>query len=84
VTDKVRAKFRDGLLEMQVNNGEMGGDPAAGVPKQLPVRFFGREERDVTVDEGALLRIPENAEGDPRLIHELMDFRDQRHDRDRR
>ncbi len=59
VTDRVRAHLRDGVLEMPANNNELGGDPLPNVPKQLTVRvLIRREEREITVDENAFLRIP--------------------------
>jgi type I restriction-modification system DNA methylase subunit len=46
-------------LVVQVNNRNMGGDPAAGAGKVLTViyRFNGREQTS-TVKEGNTLRIP--------------------------
>ena len=84
VTDRVRAHMRDGVLEMPVNNNELGGDPFPDVPKQLTVRFLARgDEREVTIDENSFLRIPENWAGDPDLVRRLMEYRDHRdHDRD--
>jgi hypothetical protein len=79
VTDRVRARLHDGLLEVHVNNDELGGDPTPNVPKQLTVRFVvRRDEQEVTVDENSVLRIPENLDGDPMLIRELSEFRDHR------
>ncbi len=79
VTDRVRAHVRDGVLEMPVNNNELGGDPALNIPKQLTVRFLvRRDEREVTVEENSFLRIPENWSGDPDLLNRLMAFRDRR------
>jgi len=89
VTDRVRAHVRDGVLEMPVNNNELGGDPALNVPKQLTIRFLSSgEEREITVDENSFLRIPDNWAGDPELLHRLLEYRDHReqdraHDRDR-
>jgi len=79
VTDRVRAHVRDGVLEMPVDNNELGGDPALNSPKQLTVRFLvRRDEREVTVDENSFLRIPDNWAGDPDLLHRLMEYRDRR------
>ena len=76
--------MRDGVLEMPVNNNELGGDPFPDVPKQLTVRFLARgDEREVTIDENSFLRIPENWAGDPDLVQRLVEYRDHRdHDRD--
>lgn len=81
VTDRIRARIRDGVLEMPVNNNELGGDPTPNVPKQLTIRVLIRhEEREFTVDENAFLKIPDNWAGDPDLGHRLMEYRDH-HDR---
>ena len=84
-TDMLRSRLRDGMLEIPVNNQQMGGDPAPGVPKQLTVRFYGREEREMTFEENSLLRIPEHPEGDPRVVHDLREWHEhhQDHDHDR-
>jgi hypothetical protein len=59
VTQLLRGMVRNGTLTVQVNNNNMGGDPARGGDKVLTViyRFQGRE-RTSTVKEGNLLRIP--------------------------
>jgi hypothetical protein len=59
VTQTLRGMVRNGTLAVQVNNNNMGGDPARGGDKVLTViyRFQGRE-RTSTVKEGNVLRIP--------------------------
>ena len=59
VTQLLRGMVRNGTLAVQVNNNNMGGDPAKGGDKVLTViyRVQGRE-RTSTVKEGNMLRIP--------------------------
>jgi hypothetical protein len=59
VTQLLRGMVRNGMLAVQVNNNNMGGDPAKGGDKVLTViyRFQGREQTS-TVKEGNMLRIP--------------------------
>ncbi len=59
VTQLLRGMVRNGTLAVQVNNNNMGGDPAKGGDKVLTViyRFQGREQTS-TVKEGNTLRIP--------------------------
>jgi hypothetical protein len=59
VTQLLRGMVRNGTLAVQVNNNNMGGDPAKGGDKVLTViyRVQGRE-RTSTVKEGNVLRIP--------------------------
>ena len=59
VTQLLRSMSRNGTLVVQVNNNNMGGDPAKGADKVLTViyRFQGREQTS-TVKEGNVLRIP--------------------------
>ena len=59
VTQRLRGMVRNGTLFVQVNNDNMGGDPARGGDKVLTViyRYQGRE-RTSTVKEGNTLRIP--------------------------
>ena len=79
VTDRVRAHVRDGILEMPVTNNELGGDPLLDVPKQLTIRvLIRREEREITIDENAFVKIPDNWAGDPDLGRRLMEYRDHR------
>ena len=84
VTDLVRDRLRDGVLEIMVSNQELRGDPAVNVPKQLTVRFLvGREEeREATAEEGSVLRIPEFPEGDHEVVRMLADYREHHRDRD--
>ncbi|HKD70590.1 MAG TPA: hypothetical protein VKB61_00600 [Candidatus Acidoferrum sp.] len=59
VTQRMRGMVRNGSLAVQVNNNNMGGDPAPGADKVLTViyRVNGREQSS-TVREGNMLRIP--------------------------
>jgi Domain of unknown function (DUF3395) len=59
VTQRLRIMSRNGTLVVQVNNANMGGDPAVGANKVLTVtyRYQGREQTS-TVKEGNTLRIP--------------------------
>ncbi len=59
VTQMLRGMVRNGTLYVQVNNNNLGGDPAKGADKVLTViyRFQGREQT-ATVKEGNVLRIP--------------------------
>ncbi len=59
VTQQLRNMVQGNYLEVQVNNNNMGGDPAPGADKVLTViyRINGREQT-ATVKEGNRLRIP--------------------------
>jgi hypothetical protein len=59
VTQLLRNMVQNGALAVQVNNNNMGGDPAVGGDKVLTViyRYQGREQT-ATVKEGNALRIP--------------------------
>ena len=59
MTQRMRGMVRNGSLAVQVNNNNMGGDPAPGADKVLTViyRVNGREQTS-TVKEGNMLRIP--------------------------
>jgi len=59
VTQLLRGQVNNGSLVMQVNNRNLGGDPAPGADKVLTViyRVNGREQT-ATVKEGNTLRIP--------------------------
>jgi hypothetical protein len=59
VTDLLRSQVQNGSLVIQVNNRNLGGDPAVGADKVLTViyRVNGREQT-ATVKEGNALRIP--------------------------
>jgi hypothetical protein len=59
VTQLLRGMVRNGSLIVQVNNNNMGDDPAQGADKVLTViyRYQGREQTS-TVKEGGTLRIP--------------------------
>ena len=59
VTQLIRSMAQNGTLVIQVNNNNLGGDPAPGADKVLTViyRYQGREQTS-TVKEGNTLRIP--------------------------
>ena len=59
VTQLLRSRVQNGMLVIQVNNNNMGGDPAVGGDKVFTViyRYQGREQTS-TVKEGNTLRIP--------------------------
>lgn len=59
VTQRLRSLVQGNYLDVQVNNNNMGGDPAQGADKVLTViyRVNGREQT-ATVKEGNRLRIP--------------------------
>jgi hypothetical protein len=59
VTQLLRGRVQNGSLVLQVNNNNMGGDPAVGGDKVLTViyRYQGREQTS-TVKEGNTVRIP--------------------------
>jgi len=59
VTQRLRGMVRGNYLDLQVNNNNLGGDPAPGADKVLTViyRINGREQT-ATVKEGNRLRIP--------------------------
>lgn len=59
VTDLVRSMVRENSIAIQVNNRNMGGDPAVGADKVLTVIYrWNDAEQTSTVREGNLLRIP--------------------------
>jgi hypothetical protein len=59
VTDLLRSMVRDGALSLNVNNGNLGGDPATGADKVLIVIYRYRgEEQATAVREGNRLTIP--------------------------
>ncbi|HEX8879285.1 MAG TPA: hypothetical protein VF749_04610 [Candidatus Acidoferrum sp.] len=59
VSQLLRSQIRNNTLVLQVNNRNLGGDPAPGADKVLTViyRLDGREQ-SATVKEGNTLRIP--------------------------
>jgi hypothetical protein len=59
VSQILRGQISNGTLVIQVNNRNLGGDPAPGADKVLTViyRVNGREQT-ATVKEGSTLRIP--------------------------
>jgi Domain of unknown function (DUF3395) len=59
VSQLLRSQIRNNTLVMQVNNRNLGGDPAPGADKVLTVIYrLGGREQSVTVKEGNTLRIP--------------------------
>ncbi len=59
VTDILRSRVREGMLNLVVTNGALGGDPAAGYDKVLIViyRYQGNETA-TAVREGNTLTLP--------------------------
>jgi hypothetical protein len=59
VTQLLRGRVQNNSLVVQVNNNNMGGDPAVGGDKVLTVIYrYQRREQTSTVKEGNTLRIP--------------------------
>jgi hypothetical protein len=59
VTQLLRGMARNGSVNVQVTNNNMGGDPAQGADKVLTVIYrYGGREQTSTVKEGNTLRIP--------------------------
>jgi hypothetical protein len=59
VSQLLRSQIRNNSLVLQVNNRNLGGDPAPGADKVLTVIYrFGGREQTATVKEGNTLRIP--------------------------
>lgn len=60
VSQLLRSQIRNSSLVLQVNNRNLGGDPAPGADKVLTViyRLGGGREQTTTVKEGNALRIP--------------------------
>ena len=59
VSQLLRSQIRNNTLVLQVNNRNLGGDPAPGADKVLTVIYrFGGREQSATVREGNTLRIP--------------------------
>lgn len=59
VTDILRSRVRDGRLFFDVNNQNLGGDPAIGADKILIVVYrFRGEEQATAVREGNRLELP--------------------------
>jgi hypothetical protein len=59
VTDLLRTRVRDGVLSLNVNNENLGGDPAIGASKVLIVIYsFRGEEQATAIGEGNRLTIP--------------------------
>lgn len=59
VTELLRSRVRDGVLSLNVNNENLGGDPAIGANKILIVIYsFRGEEQATAIGEGSRLTIP--------------------------
>jgi hypothetical protein len=59
VTDRLNARIRGDILDMQVTNDTMGGDPAYGQAKTLSVWYrYDGQPRRVTINEGDYLSLP--------------------------
>jgi len=59
VTELLRSRVRDGMLNLVVTNGALGGDPAAGYDKILIVVYRSQGNETATaVTEGNTLSIP--------------------------
>ena len=59
VSQLLRSQIRNNTLVIQVNNQNLGGDPAPGGDKVLTVIYrVGGREQSTTVKEGNTLRIP--------------------------
>jgi hypothetical protein len=59
VTEQLRSMVQGNSLVVQVNNNNMGGDPAVGADKVLTVIYrINDREQTATVKEGNQLRIP--------------------------
>lgn len=59
VTDALRSRVRDGVLSLNVNNENLGGDPAIGANKVLIVIYSYRgEEQAAAAWEGSRLTLP--------------------------
>jgi hypothetical protein len=60
VTGRLRSLIRDGRLDITVDNGTMGTDPAQGRPKTLWVRYTvgGRSQQETRVPEKSRISLP--------------------------
>lgn len=59
VTGRLRARMRNGRLNMRVDNESLGGDPAPGAAKRLYVSYSVRgQQREADVPEGREINIP--------------------------
>lgn len=59
VTERLRARMRNGRLSMRVDNESMGGDPAPDATKRLYVSYSVRgQQREADVPEGREINIP--------------------------
>jgi len=59
VTEIVRTLILDNRVSFKVTNEILGGDPAKSEKKKIFLRYrYGREEREVTVQEKEMLEIP--------------------------
>ncbi|HEY2459296.1 MAG TPA: hypothetical protein VGI16_00735 [Candidatus Acidoferrum sp.] len=59
VTEILRGMVRGGVLQVRVDNGALGGDPAVGRDKVLIVVYFAQGREQATcIGEGNTLRVP--------------------------
>jgi len=59
VTNRLQSMVSNGTLNVAVNNGTMGGDPAPGMAKQLYVSYsFRGQQQSTSVSENGKLTIP--------------------------
>jgi len=59
VTDLLRSRVREGVLNFRVDNDALGGDPAIGADKVLIVVYrFQGQETAAAVPEGGVLTLP--------------------------
>ena len=59
VTGQLNGMLRGNQLNVAVNNGTMGGDPAPGIPNRLRVIYMMRGLRyETNVPEGGSLTLP--------------------------
>jgi hypothetical protein len=59
VTSRLQSMVSNGSLNLAVNNGTMGGDPAPGMAKQLYVTYsFRGQQQSTSVSENGNLTIP--------------------------
>jgi hypothetical protein len=59
VTDLLRSRVREGVLNFRVENDALGGDPAIGADKVLIVVYrFQGQETAAAVPEGGVLTLP--------------------------
>jgi hypothetical protein len=64
VTNRLNSQIRNGQLNIQVTNSNMGGDPAPGQSKTLRVQYsYNGRQSEAVVNEGDDLRLPDGTGG---------------------